>query len=116
MAYLLVWAKIILIKPSALATALIGFTEYFLDTFFKNKIFVESEADQLKKIIGIMTILFITMLNSYSVKMVKNVQKFLFYVMMIPIIFILFVGAKNYIGFVGWKEFFRKILGIFLGT
>lgn len=98
MAFILMWAKLILIKPAAMACALVGFADYLLGSEWIG--LSESNMDpddyrRIKKIVAILSIVTITAVNSYSVKLVKRAQKFMFYTILVPVSFILVCGAKN---------------------
>lgn len=98
MAFVLVWAKLVLIKPAALASALVGFADYFLNAPWIGLNEANTDPDEfqlLKKCIAVVSVIAITALNSYSVKLVKTTQKWMFYTILVPIGFILVCGAIN---------------------
>ena len=97
LAYLLVWAKLVIIKPVAMATALVTFGDYlFADAIGLEKTLMGDESyETAKRIVAIFSILTITMMNVFSVRLVKKVQKVFFYCLMFPIVFIITLGLVN---------------------
>jgi len=97
LAYLLVWAKLVIIKPVAMATALVTFGDYlFADAIGLDKNLMGDESyETAKRIVAIFSILTITMMNVFSVVLVKKVQKVFFYCLMFPILFIIGLGMVN---------------------
>lgn len=87
--YIMAWAKIIIIKPGSMALALIGFSEYFIQPFYPG-----CDAPELvKKLVAIVAIFLICGINSYSVKLVNQMQKFMFIALFAPILLIIGCGV-----------------------
>jgi len=99
LAYLLVWAKLVIIKPVAMATALVTFGDYlFADAIGLDKNLMGDESyETAKRLLAIFCILTITMMNVHSVVLVKKTQKVFFYCLMFPIVFIIGLGFVNII-------------------
>lgn len=97
MSFLVVWAKTIIIKPGAMASALVAFAEYFVCQLDRFAVVRPEDRAQFKKLITLTILLTLTLANARSVRLVKSMQKTFFWIILIPIMLIISFGVKNMI-------------------